>query len=120
MSISNNSCVTIPSSYSDDVYTITLPADSYSTCTLDTITLTGASGTSIGGAGTGTSWSSFNIPENVFSWSETVPFEDGFPEWNEFQDMCKAYPGLQKTYEHLKCFYKMCNDDWQSKKKDIE
>jgi hypothetical protein len=119
MSISNNSCVTISSSYSDDAYTITLPADSFSTYSGDTITLTGASGTSFGGAGTA-SWSSFNIPENVFSWAETVPFEDGFPEWSEFQEMCKAYPGLQKTYEHLKCFYKMCNDDWQSKKKDIE
>jgi len=120
MNTSNNSCITIPSSYSDDVYTITLPPESFSNISTDTITITGTSGTSFGGAGTGTSWSSFNIPENSFTWDETVPFENGFPEWNEFQEMCKAYPGLQKTYEHLKCFYKMCNDDWQSKKKDIE
>jgi hypothetical protein len=104
--------------YSDDVYTITLPTDSYSTYSSNTITITGASGTSFGAADS--SWSTANIPDTIFNWTETVPFEDGFPEWNEFQEMCKAYPGLEKTYEHLKCFYKMCNDDWQAKKKDIE
>lgn len=51
-------------------------------------------------------------------WKPPVPFTDGFPEWNDFQDMCKEYPGLEKAYEHLKSYYNMCKDDWESKKKE--
>jgi len=54
-----------------------------------------------------------------FNWSmiETIPFENGFPEWQDFQEMCKEYPGLEKTLEHLKSFYKLCKDDWETKKR---
>lgn len=55
----------------------------------------------------------------VNSWTsdETIPFEDGFPAWDDFQNMCKEYPGLDKTFEHLKAFYKLCKDDWEAKKR---
>lgn len=54
---------------------------------------------------------------NTWVFSETVPFEDGFPEWTDFQEMCQEYPGLEKTFEHMKVFYKMCKDDWEAKKR---
>lgn len=54
-----------------------------------------------------------------FNWNiiETIPFENGFPEWQDFQEMCKEYPGLEKTFEHLKAFYKLCKDEWETKKR---
>lgn len=58
--------------------------------------------------------------EEIKSWTfiETDPFENGFPDsWHDFQDMCKEYPGLQNAFEHMKVFYKLCKDDWESKKR---
>lgn len=56
--------------------------------------------------------------DNISSWTfeETVPFETGFPTWADFQEMCKEYPGLDQAFEKMKVFYKMCKDDWESKK----
>ena len=68
----------------------------------DTITITG------GGV-------DFGHPSGL--WKPPVPFENGFPEWNDFQEMCKEYPGLEKVYEHMKAYYNMCKDDWETKKK---
>ncbi len=50
-------------------------------------------------------------------WRPPEPFVNGFPEWEDFQEMCKEYPGLEKVYEHMKAYYNMCKDDWESKKK---
>ncbi len=61
-----------------------------------------------------------SINDTSWNWVETVPFENGFPEWSDFQEMCKEYPGLEKTFEHLKVFYKLCHDEWQAKKKGEE
>jgi hypothetical protein len=47
-----------------------------------------------------------------------TPFENGFPDWKDFNDMCKEYPGLEKTYEHLKTFYNLCKSEWDSKKNE--
>ncbi len=59
-----------------------------------------------------------SVTDTTFNWSvECTPFEDGFPEWEDFQEMCKEYPALQTSYEHLKVFYKLSIDDWKSKKK---
>lgn len=52
-----------------------------------------------------------------WNWKDADPFVDGFPDWDDFQKMCGEYPGLQKTLEHLKAFYNMCKDDWETKKK---
>jgi hypothetical protein len=56
---------------------------------------------------------------NITGWSlaETVPFENGFPAWEDFQEMCKEYPGLEKTFEHLKVFYNLCKSEWEAKKR---
>jgi hypothetical protein len=51
-------------------------------------------------------------------WTPTEPFVNGFPEWEEFNKMCKEYPGLEKVYEHMKAYYNMCKDDWESKKRE--
>lgn len=71
--------------------------------TVDTITISGID------------YSTLNPQEWVFT--EPIPFETGFPNWNEFQDMCKEYPGLEKTLEHLKVFYRLCIDEWEAKKR---
>ena len=71
---------------------------------IDTISITGDSGVP------------FGHPSGL--WKPPVPFEDAFPEWNDFQKMCKEYPGLEKVYEHMKAYYNMCKDDWEAKKKE--
>jgi len=72
----------------------------------DTITITGSSDIP------------FGHPSGL--WRPPEPFINAFPEWDEFQKMCKEYPGLEKVYEHMKAYYNMCKDDWESKKKDNE
>jgi hypothetical protein len=59
------------------------------------------------------------IDGSVFSniWVTTIPFENGFPEWDDFQNMCKEYPGLEQAYEKLKTFYVLCKDEWDHKQK---
>jgi hypothetical protein len=61
----------------------------------------------------------FTIDSSVFSniWVTTIPFENGFPEWDDFQNMCKEYPGLEQAYEKLKTFYVLCKDEWDHKQK---
>lgn len=54
---------------------------------------------------------------STWDWVETVPFETGFPNWNDFREMCKEYPGLEKTLEHMKVFYKLCKDEWEANKR---
>ena len=71
----------------------------------DTITITGSS-------------VPFGHPSGL--WRPPEPFVNGFPEWGEFNEMCKEYPGLEKVYEHMKAYYNMCKDDWASKKRGNE
>ena len=85
--------------------------DTYFTTTIGgtgngTITINGGVG-SVGSVGSTASW----------QWEEPNPFENGFPNWQDFTEMCKEYPGLEKTFEHLKVFYKLCKDEWDAKKK---
>lgn len=59
-----------------------------------------------------------NLDVNTFNWNFTaIPFKDGFPDWDDFQSMCKEYPGLQITFEKMKEFYNLCKSDWEDKKK---
>lgn len=62
-----------------------------------------------------------NIDINAYDgWNitkEITPFENGFPAWNDFEDMCKEYPGLEKTFEHFKVFYNLCKSEWEAKKR---
>lgn len=78
-------------------------------------TITGGASGPVGTITISDGTNSINSPS--WEWIETVPFETGFPEWADFQAMCKEYPGLEKTFEHLKAFYKLCKDEWESKKK---
>lgn len=106
-SINNITITGLDVNYSDE-YNISIPDNMLSS---DTITI-------MSSGGSYTLNDTVTISGDTFNWAfhETTPFEDGFPEWNEFQNMCEEYPGLQKTYEHLKAFYKLCSDDWQAKK----
>lgn len=64
-----------------------------------------------------------NSPNNNhYTWvlEDQIPFENGFPEWEDFRRMCEEYPGMEKAYEHLKVFYKLCKDEWEAKKKGEE
>jgi hypothetical protein len=59
-----------------------------------------------------------NIDSSTFNWTfTTAPFENGFPDWDDFQSMCKEYPGLQITFEKMKEFYNLCRSDWEGKKR---
>lgn len=66
--------------------------------------------------------STLNIDSSIFSdvWITSVPFENSFPEWDDFQNMCKEYPGLEQAYEKLKTFYGLCKDEWDHKKKETK
>jgi hypothetical protein len=77
---------------------------------VNTFTTTGLSASQIS-ALNGTSSFDWKIKENV-------PFEDGFPAWDDFRKMCDEYPGLEKTFEHLKVFYRLCKDEWETKKRN--
>ena len=108
-------CITISSSPADlDFGSITIDVSDYSAAqsmytivngVIDTITITGND-------------IPFGHPSGL--WRPPEPFVNGFPDWEEFNNMCKEYPGLEKVYEHMKAYYNMCKDDWESKKKDDE
>lgn len=52
----------------------------------------------------------------IDSFYKNIPFENNFPDWHDFREMCKEYPALEKAFEHLKEFYVLCKDDWEVKK----
>ncbi len=66
------------------------------------------------------SYDSITISDTVFTnnWIIDVPFENSFPNWDDFQKMSKEYPGLAQAYEKLKTFYVLCKDEWETKKKE--
>lgn len=122
-SISNNDYITgtmIGAVGSSGTDTITLTSGAGSSYYYNTgAGLAGSSGASytIATGGTATTLGTIDISSATFNWFNSKPFEDSFPEWQDFQEMCKEYPGLEKTFEHLKAFYKLCIDDWEAKKK---
>ncbi len=93
---------------------VTVPNNFYysSMSDLSTVTLTtGSSSNAVLSSGDITTYS------NIFQWRDSIPFENNFPEWEDFQNMMKEYPGLEKTFENLKACYDLCKDDWESKKR---
>jgi hypothetical protein len=115
-STANSNDIIIVSSSSDSSVTI-------NSCLTDSLTIdlnNYASDSMIGSNLGNITLNNITITDTISNWTftETVPFQDGFPEWNDFQKMCKEYPGLEKTFEHLKSYYNMCKDDWESKKTD--
>ena len=101
-----------------DIITISAN-DSLTTSTISTIDLTGYGACPTMASTDYISVDTITISgldSSIFSW-HTTPFEDSFPDWNDFQEMCKEYPGLEKAYEHMKVFYKLCKDEWEAKKK---
>jgi len=117
MTDSNNSTVTITGNLTTDGYfsgdTITISDVSLNNMS-STINYSNVSTVSITGGGSG-----LTLDSDFNSWyiDEVTPFENGFPAWGDFQDMCREYPGLEKAFDNLRDFYKMCRDDWESKKR---
>lgn len=63
-----------------------------------------------------TSFANVNFDSLIIE--KSVPFENGFPAWHDFQEMCKEYPGLDKAVEHLRIFYNLCRNEWEEKKRN--
>jgi hypothetical protein len=107
---------------SDDTITITVdPSDSYTGTIIGGTFITGSnefSSTDFGNITISNGGGGYTIGTG-FNWHavETIPFDTGFPEWEDFQNMCEEYPALKIAYEHMKVFYKLSKDDWESKKK---
>jgi hypothetical protein len=95
----------------------------------DTITLTGAAGTTSLNYPTGT----YTIPALTTSqisqlqsiqidqydsgpWSTqwNQEWQHRFPDWSRVQDMCSKYPGLKIAFDNFKTFYEMCKDDYDN------
>ena len=79
----------------------------------DTITINSASiATSIITDGADTNWA------DVKTWAP-IEFEDQMPTVNKVEDMCSEYPALAKAYENFKTIYKMVDQDYLGKQKEI-
>jgi hypothetical protein len=123
---------TITSSSGSDTITLTMDGDlRYGLPAFDTITLSDyvSSSTASGiynGTMHGTApYTISNSSINAFNsssyytgtggyWNQSYngkPFEDNFPEWNAFRELCDEYPGLERAYQNLKTFYTMCHAD---------
>ena len=107
----NYTCVSTTPVNSNGVYTINL----------DDITTSNSidlSGITMTGSPTISAITSDDLKNWSFGPIGVSPFEDCFPDWDDFQAMTKEYPGLEKCYEHLKAFYKLCKDEWEQKKEN--
>ena len=102
-------------SYPDNL-TITLPTP-LDTINIDSMCISSGGTYTISNNLTSATIGTVDITGSSFNWITGTPFEDSFPDWDDFQAMCREYPGLEKTFEHLKAFYKLCKDDWEAKKK---
>ena len=106
-----NDIVTNVGATGSDVYTITLP-DMTTTVpyisTTDTITITGAVG------------SSYTLNDTVtfdnFNWGDAEEWVDAFPDWRRVQDMCKKYPGLEIALRNFQTVYTLVKDDYDNPK----
>ncbi len=85
--------------------------------TLNNYNYSGSSVTGISAVDLGSiDLSTFN--PTTFEWISPIPFENAFPNWEDFEAMRKEYPGLEQAYEKLKTFYDLCKDEWEHKKKE--
>jgi hypothetical protein len=50
---------------------------------------------------------------------EQIEFEDTMPEIVKVKNMCSEYPALAKAYENFKTIYKMVDQDYLGKQKEI-
>lgn len=112
--MSGSDVITITSHpYTVDIGTI----DTGQSVTLNNYNYSGSSVTGISTVDLGSiDLSTFN--STSFEWISPIPFENAFPNWEDFEAMRKEYPGLEQAYEKLKTFYNLCKDEWEFKKKE--
>lgn len=92
--------------------TITLDLNSPSTYTTYTA---GAATTTIGSLSGGTiSIGSISDTISGFTFAGTVEWKDAFPDWNRVQDMCETYPGLKIAFDRFKTIYDIVKDDYDT------
>jgi hypothetical protein len=89
--------------------TITISAGPYSTSSGNIMYTSGTSSNYYAHNGIGASTWSTTDWNSASSYG--TPFVDKFPDWNAFKQLCSEYPGLEKAYENLKTFYKICYED---------
>jgi hypothetical protein len=94
----------------------------------DTITLTGAAGTTSLNYPTGTytipalttsqisQLQTIQIDQYAGDWGNYLnqEWQHRFPDWSRVQDMCSKYPGLKIAFDNFKTFYEMCKDDYDN------
>jgi hypothetical protein len=51
--------------------------------------------------------------------TKAAEFKDVLPTVNKVEDMCNEYPALAKAYENFKTIYKMVDQDYLGKQKEI-
>jgi hypothetical protein len=114
----NDICIT---SLSSD--TITLPttidwSNSPGTITFNTAAST--SGFTVGGSGASMCYTTNNCVNSYSTISigsifgNNIEWQDGFPDWDRIQKMCKEYPGLQIAFDKFKTVYKLVKDDYDN------
>jgi len=118
----------------DTTFTIDIskPVDSYVT------TVTGVSGTTVGGITTmptyttgGSFSNSYPVTLDSLQMNDTgtefvynmpdydpIPFVTTMPDLDRIDEMCKEYPALAKVYEQFKLIYKMTEQDFKGKLKE--
>ncbi len=47
-------------------------------------------------------------------WIMPQEWENGFPDWDRIQSMCKTYPGLRIAFEKFKTTYYLVKDDYDN------
>jgi len=105
-SITSTDTITISNSTSDSYYYTTGAGMGGSNSGTITISSGGTSSSStgftIGGAGSG------------FSWSAPEEWDGCFPDWNRIQTMCKEYPALKIAFDKFKTTYKLVKDHYDT------
>jgi hypothetical protein len=104
-SITSTDTITISNSTSDSYYYTTgagMGGSNSGTITISNGGSGSSSGFTIGGAGSGFSWS---VPEE---------WDGCFPDWNRIQTMCDEYPALKIAFDKFKTTYKLVKDHYDT------
>ena len=105
---------------SSDCITITLPSDTMSNATYDTMAYSGNTITLTGG-GVGSTYTlgtsdTITISNDSFTniWTTNEEWVDSFPDWDRVKDMCSKYPSLEIALRNFETIYKLVKDDYDN------
>jgi hypothetical protein len=125
--VSTSSAQDISSITFDNLDTITLTGavgSSWDTCgtytistsSIPTSSYTYASGMTVGGLSSAQicSISTISVADIKLNWPEE--WVNCFPEWSRVEKMCEEYPGLRIAFEKFKTVYALVKDDYDTPK----